>query len=363
MQRIITTLCLAALIACGSPQPPSARSVLVLVVQPQPAQMSTAHAYPGEVRAREEATLSFRVGGKLLQREVDAGQQVHRGQRLAQLDTADLTLQVHSAQAQYATAKANLARARDEFDRYTALAEQQLTSRSLLEGQATTLKAAQSQLDAARATLDLARNQVRYAELTAPTDGVIATRLVEAGQVIAAGQPVYILASDGAREVAIALPERDITRFSIGQAVEIELWNQPHKRWPGHIRELAAAADPQTRTWAARVSLPPDALDVVELGQSARVLAEPGTKVAMQVPITALQPGTTPSETRVWIVDPATSTIQPRAITPGIYGSQSVSVLDGLQGDEWVVAAGGHLLHESQSVIAVDRHHRPVLEP
>jgi len=364
MQRILIALCLIALTACGASESPPAPRVPVLVVHPQRADAANAQAYPGEIRAREEAALSFRVGGKLLRREVDAGQRVQRGQRLAQLDAADFALQVQTARAQHAAAEADLKRAQDEFDRYTALADGQLISRSLLDAQATALKAAQSQLEAARAALDVARNQARYAELSAPADGVIATRLAEAGQVVAAGQPIYVLASDGAREVAIALPETDIAGFSVGQNVEVELWNQPGKRWPGQIRELAAAADPQTRTWAARVNLPPEALDSVELGQSARVLTTRNAHAsAVQVPLTAIQPGATPDAASVWIVNPATRTIESRAVTSGAYGSQSVPILSGLEPDDWIVAAGGHLLHQGQPVIALDRHNRPVLEP
>jgi len=349
--------------ACGSSVPPSELPVPVLVTQPQPVATIRARAYPGEIRAREEAPLSFRVGGKLLERDVDAGQRVQRGQRLAQLDVADFTLQAQAAQAQYIAAEADLNRARDEFERYTALADGQLVSRSLLDAQKTALKAAQSQRDAARAALEVARNQTRYAALTAPADGVIATRLAEAGQVIAAGQPVYTLASDGAREVLIAVPEGDIKDIRIGQALEVELWNRPGARWQGHLREIAALADPQTRTWAARVSLPPEALDVVELGQSARVWVAGDGQASLQVPLGAIQPGASAQEVTVWVVDPSTRTLQARAVTPGGYGSQFVPILDGLNPDEWVVAAGGHLLREGQPVIPLDRHHRPVLEP
>jgi len=363
MPHILIILCLVVLTACGASEPPPVARVPVLVTHPQPATAGQTHAWPGEIRAREEAPLAFRVGGKLLRREVDAGQRVRRGQRLAQLDAADFALQVRAAQAQYAAAEADLTRARDEFERYAALAAQQLISRSLLDAQATALKAAQSQLEAAHAALEVARNQARYTELTAPSDGVIATRLAEAGQVIAAGQPIYMLASDGAREVAIALPESDITKFHIGQQVEVELWNQPDQRWPGQVRELAAAADPQTRTWAARVSLPADALDTVELGQSARVLAAHAAAATLQVPLSAIQSGTTSHEPRVWVVDPARAVLTARAVTLGAYGSQSVTVLSGLTTNDWIVAAGGHLLHEGQPVIAVDRHNRPVLEP
>nr|WP_241772614.1 efflux RND transporter periplasmic adaptor subunit [Stenotrophomonas pictorum] len=236
-------LLLAVLGACGKSEPAPVAPVPVLVVHPGDSVGAGISAFPGEVRAREETALSFRVGGKLLRRHVDAGDQVKRGQLLAELDVADYALQARAAQAQYAAAEADLVRARDEQKRYETLAAQQLVSRSALDAQTAAFKAAQAQANAARSNLEVARNQAAYAELRAPEDGVIASRQAEAGQVLAAGQTVYTLAAAGAREVAIALPESGIRDYSVGQAVQVELWNQPGRRWPGSIREIAPAAD------------------------------------------------------------------------------------------------------------------------
>jgi len=256
---------------------------------------------------------------------------------------------------------ADLVRARDEHKRYAALAAQQLVSRSALDAQTAALKAAQGQADAARSNLDVARNQAAYAQLRAPADGVIASRQAEAGQVVAAGQAIYTLAADGAREVAIALPESGIRDFAVGQAVEVELWNRPGRRWPGTIREIAPAADAQARTYATRVSLAAEALDAVELGQSARVYVAHAKGGALSVPLAAVQPGKTQQQAGVWVVDPAKGTLQLRPVTLGAYGAERVPVLAGLKREDWVVAAGGHLLREGQPVTAVDRANKPVL--
>jgi len=351
---------LAVLAACGKTEPAPAPAIPVLVVHPGGNDGVTVSAYPGEVRAREETALSFRVGGKLLRREVDAGQRVSKGQLLGELDVADYNLQARAAQAQYAAAEADLVRARDEHKRYTALAGQQLVSQSALDAQTAALKAAQGQADAARANLDVARNQSGYAQLRAPEGGMIASREAEAGQVVAAGQTIYTMAADGAREVAIALPESAIRDFSVGQAVEVELWNQQGKRLAGSIREIAAAADPQARTYAARVSLAADALQEVELGQSARVYIAHGGKGVMSVPLAAVQAGKQPQQASVWVVNPADGRLQARAVSLGAYGPETVPVLQGLKANDWVVAAGGHLLQEGQPVTAVDGSNRPI---
>ncbi len=144
--------------------------------------------------------------------------------------------------------------------------------------------------------------------------------------------------------------------------MEVELWNRPGKRWPGTIREIAPAADAQARTYATRVSLAAEALDAVELGQSARVYVAHAKGCALNVPLAAVQPGRTQQEAGVWVVDPGKGTLHLREVTLGAYGAQSVPVLSGLKADDWVVAAGGHLLREGQPVTAVDRGNKPVMQ-
>ncbi|PWI01338.1 efflux RND transporter periplasmic adaptor subunit [Stenotrophomonas maltophilia] len=349
----------AALAACsGQEQAPQA-AVPVLVVHPGEQAGQTPAAFPGTVRARQESPLSFRVGGNLVKRHVDAGQRVKKGDVLAELDVADFALQARASQAQLAAAEADLVRARDDLKRYQVLADQQLVSRSQLDQQSAAFKAAQGQANAARANLDVLRNQADYAQLRAPADGVIASREAEAGQVVSAGQTIFNLAADGSREVLIDLPEATIRDYAVGQPVEVELWNRPGRRLPGTIREIAAAADPQARTYATRVSLTADAL-AVELGQSARVYSSAGRHGTLQLPLGALQRGANGAAS-VWVVDPANSTLKAAAVTTGAFGSETVPVLSGVNAGDWVVAAGGHLLRAGQPVIAVDRQNRPVL--
>jgi multidrug efflux system membrane fusion protein len=318
-------------------------------------------AYAGEIRAREESPLSFRVGGNLIRRNVDAGAQVKQGQVLAVLDADDLSLQAQASQAQLAAAEADLLRARGDRDRYAKLVGDKLVSQSTFDAQNAAYKAAEGQARAARAQLDVARNQASYSQLRAPHDGVIATRQAEAGQVVAAGQTIFTLAADDGREVAIALPESRIRDFSVGQPVLVELWNAPGERLPGLIREISPAADAQTRTYAARVSLVGAAAKAVELGQSARVyVQETGAEAALSVPLSAIQRGAK-GATAVWVVDTQSGKVESRPVQLGRYGETDVPVLSGLKAGDWVVGAGGHLLREGQPVTPVDRDNRPVL--
>lgn len=350
------------LAACGRQEAEPAAPIPVLVVHAGTVAGQELAAYPGEIRAREESPLSFRVGGNLIKRHVDAGQRVRKGQLLAELDVSDYASQAGAAQAQLAAAEAELVRSRDDQKRYAKLAEQQLVSQSALDSQTAAFKAAQGQANAARANLAVARNQADYAQLRAPADGVIASRQAEAGQVVSAGQTVYTLATDGGREVAIALPESNIRDYQVGQAVQVELWNRPGQMLPGTIREIAPAADAQARTYATRVSLGSEALGEVELGQSARVFASAGREGTLQLPLGAVLRGAD-GQSSVWVVDPAKGTLKATPVKVGAYAADSVPVLSGVSANDWVVAAGGHLLREGQAVTAVDRQNRPVLAP
>ena len=351
---------LAGLTACGGETETAEVARPVLVVHPGGGAQAALSAYAGEVRAREESPLSFRVGGNLVRRNVDAGSSVKRGEVLAVLDVADLSLQAQAAQAQLAAAEADLVRARGDRDRYAKLVGQQMVSRSAYDAQNAAYKAAEGQARAARAQLDVARNQAAYSQLRAPRDGVIATRQAEAGQVVAAGQTVFTRAADGGREVLISLPESRIREFTVGQPVLVELWNAPGQRLPGTIREISPAADAQTRTYSARVNLAGEAAQAVELGQSARVyVQETGTQAALSLPLSAVQRGAK-GATAVWVVDEKAGKVRSQPVQLGRYGEDQVPVLGGLEGNEWVVAAGGHLLREGQAVIPLDRDNRPV---
>ena len=359
-QFCLIALMVVVLAACGNAQrsPEAPRPVLVAQVGADAGSLALT-AYAGEVRAREESTLSFRVGGKVLRRNVDAGDRVRRGDVLAELDPVDLQLQAEALRAQLSSADAQLARARADHARIASLAKDQLVSRSNLDQQTAALRAAEAQVRAARAQFAVARNQAEYSALRAPRDGVIANRQVEAGQVVSVGQSAFALAADGGREVAFALPESQIRSIAIGRPVIVELWSAPGQRMPGRIREIAAAADPLARTYAARATLDGDAAAAVDLGQSARVYVAQGAAGALEVPMTAVQSGAN-GAAAVWVADPKAQRVRRAQVRVGPFGADTVPILSGLKAGEWIVVAGGHLLQDGQSVTLVDRDNRPI---
>ena len=328
-----------------------------MVIQPGGAQLAL-EVYSGEVRAREEPQLAFRVAGKIARRHVDAGARVKAGQALAELDAYDLNLQSEAYRAQLAQAQADQSLAKAELDRYKNLVDRQLVSQSLYDTRLASYRAAEARVRQARAQSSVFGNQAGYAVLRAPHDGVIAQRLAEAGQVVAAGQAVFVLAVDGEREVSISLPERDISRFQAGRELLVELWTAPGRRFPARIREIAPSADALTRTYAARVAFTAPADAEVDLGQSARVMAPSTSNVGLSLPLSALNQHD--GQPAVWVVDPATSKVHLKPVQVGPYTELGVPVLSGLKANDWVVAAGVHLLLEGEKVLPIDSSNRPV---
>ncbi|WP_278472309.1 efflux RND transporter periplasmic adaptor subunit [Stutzerimonas balearica] len=341
--------------ACGNGEPVEQPPRPVMVVQPQPAAEASEH-YPGEVHARYEPELAFRIGGKVVERLVEAGDRVRKDQPLARLDPQDVRLQLEGVRAQLSAAEANLRVAKAEYDRYKALQARQLVSQSQFDSADNAYRAATARLKQARAEYDVASNQVDYAVLRASNDGVIARRSIEVGQVVAAGQAAFVLAADGEREVAISVPEQTLERYRIGQAVEVELWSLPGQRFAGHIRELSPAADPGSRTYSARVAF--DQADVpAELGQSARVTIVRDEAVPLAVPLSAVS--AEKGQAFVWRLT-ADNRVARAPVRTGPFGERLVPVLEGLGADDWVVLAGVQLLEEGQEVRPVDRNNRPV---
>ncbi len=328
------------LAACTEAPPPPAAPKLVRTLKVgvgDTALDGADRSYSGEVRARIETTLGFRVAGKLVERRVDVGAAVKAGQVLARLDPADAGLQLTQAEAQRVLAEADLARYRD-------LKARNYISASALEARETTFKAAAAQAA-------LAKNQAAYTTLVADRAGVIGQVLAEPGQVVSVGQAVFRLAPDGEREIAIALPEGEVAGFKLGQAATVTFWagsGPAAKPISGRLREISPVADPVTRTFTARVSLR-DADPLLPLGMTATVRFPTGAAGATRliVPLTAIsQKGNQPA---VWIVG-ADSTVKLQAVSVSAYTDSGAVVTGGLAGGEQIVAAGVNLLTAGEKV-------------
>lgn len=346
------------LAGCGShaavPAPPRS----AIVAHPQSADAITAEVYSGDVRARFESQLGFRVNGKIKVRKVDVGNHVEAGQVIAELDPVDLQLQVGSAGANLAAAKAARDLAQADFDRYQSLLVKHYISQTQVDAQANALKAAQAQVQQAQAALAVAANQAEYTSLRADHAGMITALNAEAGQVVAAGQAVATLAWDGAVEVEIAVPENRIGAYKVGTPFAMESWADSGKKLGGHLREIGAEADRVTRTYRVRISFD-DAAQAPRLGQTARVyFADAAGAGQTMIPLSALHELS--GKPAVWIVDAKTRQVKLAPVTVAAYREQGVTLSSGVGTQDWIVTAGVHKLREGEAIAPVDTLNRPL---
>lgn len=341
---------LAVLAACSKPEPAPApvRAVRTLTVAPQSA--GGVQEYAGEVRARTESRLGFRVGGKIVRRDADLGDNVKAGQLLAQLDPQDLRLGQEAAKAALSAAQVNHDQAAADFKRFKELRDQGFISSAELERRETALKAALAQLEQARAQSSVQGNQAAYASLLADAKGVITAVEAEPGMVVAAGTPVLRLAHDGPRDVVFAVPEDKLALIrqlaGVPGRFSVKLWGEDSTALPAGIREISAAADPVTRTFLVKADV---GKAPVKLGQTATVRVElPQTAGVTKLPLTALKEEQ--GRSIVWLVDRQSMTVRAQAVqVAGADGNDAV-ITGGLQPGQVVVTAGVHVLNPGQTV-------------
>jgi len=323
-------------VACSAPPPPPASLKVVRTLKVGAGDTAVARTYPGDVRARYETSLGFRISGKLVERLVDAGAAVKAGQPLARLDATDSALQASAAEAQRALAAA-------DAKRYRELKDKNFISQAALDIRETALKAAEAQAG-------LSSNQAAYTTLMADRAGVIAAVSAEVGQVLSVGQSVFRLAPDGEREVAISIPENEIATLTPGMAAEVTFWaGSEQKPVTGNLREMAPSADPVTRTYAARVALPKaDARLSLGLSATVRFISD-GTRMSgvLVVPLAAIfQQGNQPA---VWKVG-AGDTVTLHPVTVASVSDAGAVISAGLTEGELIVAAGVHQLTAGEKV-------------
>ena len=313
-----------------------------------------AYEFAGEVKARTESRLGFRVGGKIARRQADLGDVVKAGQVLAQLDPQDLRLGQDSARASLVAAQVNVDQAQADFKRFKDLRDQGFISSAELERRETALKAARAQLDQASAQSGVQGNQARYASLVADTNGVITGVDAEPGAVVAAGAPVLRMAQDGPRDVVFSVPEDKVGLVKALAAqpgrVSVRLWGATAKAMPASIREIGAAADPVTRTFLVKADIGSGAgASEVRLGQTATVLLElPAIAGVIKLPLSALREEK--GATTVWLVDRGNMTVSAHAVqVAGADGNEAV-ITAGLAPGQVVVTAGVHVLNPGQKV-------------
>lgn len=303
--------------------------------------------YAGEVRARHETVLAFRVAGRVSSREVEVGTPVKAGQVIATLDPQDYVLAVRAAEAQLTAAEAEAQLAQQDLERFSELRAQNFIAQAELDRRRTAADAAQARVRQLRADVARQANQRSYTRLTAPHAGVMTAIDFEAGQVVTAAQPLAQLARNGEKEVRIDVPENALDALRTAETLTVRLWALPDRTYAGRLRELSPMADAASRTYRAHVSLlQPDA--AVKLGMTATVEAGRAAEAALSVPQSALF--RVNGRPQVWVVDRQTGKVAARAVQVGALTGERAAIASGLAAGEWVVTAGVHKLAPGQLV-------------
>ncbi|MDO8300147.1 efflux RND transporter periplasmic adaptor subunit [Lacisediminimonas sp.] len=341
---ILTTSLLLG--ACGKPaeKAEDVRPVRAMLLEPQ--KISVIAEFPGEVRARVESRLGFRVPGKIVTRNVDVGAAVKRGQVLMQLDPQDLRLAQAQADAALRAANSNLALAKSEFARYQELRQKNFVSAAVLQAKETAFQSAQASHEQALAAARNQSNQAGYANLLSDSDGVVTAIDAEAGQVVAAGTPVLRVARPGDKEVVIGIPEDKVDALRNIADLQVTFWADREYKMKGKLRELSPVADPATRTYLARVSIP-DAAQQIRLGMTATVAfiaANPNP--VLKLPLSALF--NEKGNTAVWVVENGAVKLVP--VQLATVSGNDVVIASGVAAGQTVVTAGVNLLKPGQKV-------------
>ena len=367
-----------ALAACHHEAPPAAPLAVVVALPVHPDAGSTAGfavRYPVEVQARYSNVMSFRIAGKLIERKVRLGDTVRKGEAVARLDPVDSQKQVASAQATLDAAEHRLVFAKQQLDRDKAQSAQNLIATNQLEQTQDNAASALASRDQAAAQLVVAQNNLEYNTLTADHDGWITSENADTGQVVSAGQAVYGLAWSGDVDVILDAAESDLGRIGVGQTASVTFQALPGRKYDAKVREIAPAADPQSRTFRVKLTLTqpgnevrigmtgdavlsPGGAPVAHAGAgaaggaSASASANAGASTTPQptftVPSTALfHDGRQPA---VWVIRASDSTLELRRVTVSRYSERTTTVTDGIKDGEQLVLAGVHTVYAGQHV-------------
>lgn len=321
------------------------RPVLTIKVHYEP--QTPDRSFVGTIRPRIESDVGFRVAGKVARRIVEVGQLVEAGQPLALLDEADLKLQAEQAEAELKAASGVLAQAAASERRASELRAKGWGTDVQMDQARAAAEEARGRVARAERSVELTRNNLSYATLTADARGVVTSTSAEPGQVVAAGQGVVRIARIAEKEVVVAVPETLVARAQGGTA-HVSLWSDPDKQYTAKLRELAPAADPATRTYLAKFSIP-DATDAVKLGMTATLtLAAPTTERVARVPLSAIfNQGAGAS---VFVADAASGRLELKPVAVEAYEAREAVISGGVKEGESIVAMGVHKLDTAQKV-------------
>jgi RND family efflux transporter MFP subunit len=344
---ILLLAAVAGLTAChqrAAAPAPLIRPVLSIIVAPEAAGGA---AFAGTVGARYESILGFRVLGRMIARDVEVGDTVKQGARIAALDPTPFQLALRNAEAELARADAHLQEAKFEAARQSQLFQQGVNAKADFEAAQHECESAEAAKEAAQANVSIAQEKLGYTELRAEFEGVVAATEAEVGQVVQPGQEVVHLVRPEEREAVVDVPDNVAAKLRPGSGFIVISEAEPSTRVKGQVREIAPQADPATRTQRIKITLVAPPLSF-RLGTVVKAVAEVDAGADIELPSSALLERD--GKTFVWVVDPATSKVSTREVKIGAPDAESFRVVEGLAAGARVVTAGVHSLLPDQVV-------------
>ena len=345
--RRLSVFTMALILASCSEKPPVVEDIRpVRAMQISSAGAENMVELAGDIQPRYESRLGFRVGGKVIARQVEIGSVVKRGQVLMQIDPRDLQLSQSQANASVNATASNLSLAKAEYERYRELRQKNFVSQAVLDAKEAAYKSALANHEQSNAALNIATNQNSYANLVADADGVVTALQAEAGQVVAAGMPVVQLARTGEKEARISIPEDQVELVRQVKEMQVRIWANQALVLRGQLRELSPVADPATRTYTAKISIP-NAPPEVRLGMTATVsFITKANKNLIRLPLTALL--NEKNQTSLWVIENGVVKSVPVQVG-GVMGNEVV-IASGVNAGQMIVTAGVNTLRPGQKV-------------
>ncbi|MBV9480541.1 efflux RND transporter periplasmic adaptor subunit [Bradyrhizobium sp.] len=346
---LLAAACSLVLVACGreaqTEAAPPPRPVRVATIEKRDASMPL--TFTGRIEAEDEVTLGFRISGRLLENDTKIGDRVEAGQLLARLESQNELNSLRQAQAALAAAQGQLTQARNHYERQETLLAQGWTTRANFDAATQARQTAQSQVDAAEAQLSTAHDLVSFTELRSDAPGKITATGPAAGEVVQAGQMIAKIARQDGRDAVFDVAAQLVRSASPDLQVTVNLADDPKVTAHGRIRQIAAQADPVTRTFEVKVGLtnPPDAM---RLGATVNGRVETDSGPVIDIPATALTRMN--GQPAVWIIDPSTNVVSVRNVDVLRFDQAQAIISQGLDAGEIIVTAGVQALHPGQKV-------------
>ncbi|MDY6084757.1 MAG: efflux RND transporter periplasmic adaptor subunit [Dialister sp.] len=302
--------------------------------------------FSGTVHGIYESALAFQVGGRIMQRFVNAGDRVSAGQRLFRIDSKDAEEQVEAARSSLNAANARYDLAKTTTERYQQLRDADAISALAMDQTKNQFDLAAAQLASAKSQLARAENNLGFTLLSADRDGVVGSTMYEVGQVVAAGMPVALIVDDSSLDVHVSFTEKQYREYSVGMPCTVTFWALPDVTVQGRVREIAAAPNASTGTYDAKITLE-DPPKTVALGMTASVAFDrSATGGRIMIPLTAMS--TQSGNPAVWVIQDGKAHL--RTVEIGRYGENTVEITSGLAEGDKIVTAGVSKLSEGEEV-------------